>query len=335
MNASADQPATRKPWLDVAKGLSIFAVVLFHAGSNSPAGTTARHAWQLVDLGLFTFIMPLFFLVSGLVLGQGLSLTFDRYLRKKVWPAFYLFVVWTVIYAVISFFTGGLVGGELVDSLTLQTVLWYLAALCVYMLVAWLTRKLPTPVVLVAAALLAVPSAVLFPFDGWGLAHAPHFMVFFLAGCRLTAPITTGVESARWRHLLYLVVVAAGLGGLALAFPSTRAAVYALTPLVSVPVMLIVSMWISRRTAMSRQLEKLGIGSLGIFVVHSLVLSLVGLFVVPLLGSFSVFQWLLPLLSTALAVGVAMLVWSHREHYRPLFYPPALSLNVSVGKDSP
>jgi fucose 4-O-acetylase-like acetyltransferase len=322
VSTSGDRHTVRKPWLDVAKGLSILAVVLFHAGSASPEGTTARHAWQLVGLGLFTFIMPLFFLVSGLVLGKGLNLTFKQYLRKKVWPAFYLFVVWTVIYAIINFLSGGLVGGSLLDSLALQTVLWYLAALCVYMLVAWLTRRLPTPVVLAVAALVAVPSALFFPFDGWGLAHAPHFMVFFLAGCRLTAPLTKAVETARWRHLGYLALVAVAFGAIAVVLPSARSLIYALTPLISVPLVLIVSMWLSRHAALSRQVEKLGVGSLAIFVIHILVLSLVGLFLVPLLEPVVIFQWLLPLLATALAVGAAMLVWSHRRHYRFLFHPP-------------
>ena len=323
--SSAAPRTTRLPWLDVAKGLSIVAVVLFHAGSTAPAGTTARAAWQLFDLGLFTFIMPLFFLVSGLVMGTALTLPFRAFVRKRVWPIAYLFVIWAVIYAAINLVTGGLVGGSVVESLTLQTVLWYLAALCVYMLVAWLTKKVPSVIVIAAAALIAVPSAVYFPFDGWGLAHGPHFMVFFLAGCRLAGPIMRRVQEVTWRSLALLAMVAIVFGAIAVALPSARAAIYALTPLISVPLVLIVSVWFSRWKSASTFIQKLGVGSLGIFVIHQLILSVVGVLLVPALSQFAAFQWLLPLIATALAVGGAMVVWNFRAKYPLLFRPPKSS----------
>ncbi|MBF4633028.1 acyltransferase family protein [Agreia pratensis] len=319
---SAQDTTVRLPWLDVAKGLSIVSVVLFHAGSAAPSGTTARTAWQVVDLGLFTFIMPLFFLVSGLVMGAALTLSFRAFLRKRVWPIAYLFVVWTAIYAVINLATKGTVGGSLLDSLTLQTVLWYLAALGVYMLIAWLTRKVPSVLVIAAAAVIAVPPAIFFPFDGWGLAHGPHFMVFFLLGCRLASSIIKRLQKATWRDIAVLGSVAVIVGAIAVAVPALRAPVYALTPLISVPLVLIVSMWISRRRSVSSAIEKLGKGSLGIFVIHQIVLSVVGLLLVPLLSPIGPFQWLLPLIAAGLAIGVAMLAWTFRARYPLLFRPP-------------
>ncbi|PPF63041.1 hypothetical protein C5E11_08185 [Clavibacter michiganensis] len=319
---SAPDRTVRLRWLDVAKGLSIVSVVLFHAGSTAPSGTPARIAWQLVDLGLFTFIMPLFFLVSGLVMGTGLALSFRAFLKKRVWPIAYLFVVWAAIYAVLNLVTNGIVGGSLLDSLAMQTVLWYLAALCVYMLIAWLTRKLAVVLVVACAAVIAVPPAILFPFDGWGLAHGPHFMVFFLLGCRLTSQIMKRVQNATWRDLAALACLAAIFGTIAVALPAVRAPIYALTPFVSVPLVLILSMWISKRRPVSRHIEELGKGSLGIFVIHQVVLSVVGLLLVPTLSPIGAFQWLLPIIATVLAVGVAMTVWIYRARYPLLFRPP-------------
>jgi uncharacterized membrane protein YcfT len=319
---AVERNTSRKPWLDIAKGLSIVAVVLFHAGSMSPEGTTARKVWSIVDLGLFTFIMPLFFLVSGLVMGSALQLRFRAFFQRRIWPVVYLFIIWVLIYAVASLASRGRIGNSLFESLTLQSVLWYLAALSIYMLIAWLTRNVPLLVVLAVALLVAAPFAILFPFDGWGLAHGPHFFVFFLAGCRVARKIEHAVERARWRQVGFLAFVAAALAALAFVLPASRPAIYALTPLVSVPLVLIASMQLSRWPSASAQIGRLGVGSLAIFVVHNLVLDLLNFLVVPAVDWVVVLQWSLPALGALLAVVLAMGLWVQRARYPLLFRPP-------------
>jgi len=320
----------RELWLDVAKGISIVSVVLFHSGTLSSEGTIARRAWEIVDLGLFTFIMPLFFLVSGLVMGSSLALPFVSFLKRRVWPITYLFVLWGSIYAAFDWFSDGAVGSTVLATITLQSVLWYLAALAAYMAIAWLTRNTATTVVLIVAALVAVPSAIFFPFDGWGLAHGPHFLVFFLAGCRLSGQIASRIKGAGFREVLVLVALTAALAGAAYLIPDARSSVYALAPLVSVPIVLLLSQVITRWPSAAGVVAKVGVASLAIFVVHGLILGLIR----PLLDglpSTPVVPWLAPLAGTVIALAISMALWAFRGTLAWLFKPPSLPVRPSPG----
>jgi len=319
------KPVATKPrevWLDVAKGISIISVVLFHAGALSTEGTTARRLWDIVDLGLFTFIMPLFFLVSGLVLGSALSWPFNVFLKRKVWPIAYLFVVWGGIYALLNWISGDAIGSTALATVSLQSVLWYLGALALYMVIAWLTRSMHTGLVLGASAMLAVPFAIYFPFEGWGLAHGPHFLVFFLVGCRLPRQVSSRIKAASLREVSFIAVLAIVFAVAAYLVPDSRALIYAAAPLVSVPAILIVSQFLLRWRRIANFIAKLGVASLAIFVVHTLVLDIVRFITSRSTEMPELFSWIAPILGTVLAVAVAMALWSLRRNLTWLFRPP-------------
>ena len=298
--------ADRSQWVDVAKAVAIIGVVLFHAGSLASVNDQAARVWRVVDIGIFTFILPLFFLLSGLFVGRSLGLPQLAYLRTKVWPVAYLWIAWSSLFVVLFWVTGGRLGATVLATLTLHTILWYLAALAVHLTVARLTRTVPASIQLAAALLLAVPFAILQPFEGWGLAHTPHFYIFFLVGVLLRDQIIEAVRVGRAVHMMIFVAVGMLLLAVAGVLPQTDRVVYALAPLVAVPIILIISRMLTGWSVVAGPAAYLGRRTLSVFVTHPLVIQLVGLAVVDRNVGVA-FAGLLPIfaLSIALVVGLA------------------------------
>lgn len=263
----------RETWLDVAKGLSIVSVVLFHTGPGAASQTVAGQVWKVIDLGLFTFIMPLFFVVSGLFMGKSLAFPMGRFLKARVWPMAYLFLLWAGIWALIYLATGGTIGNDLLTSLTLQSILWYLAALALFMVIARLLVHVPTVPLIAGATVLALPFALWSPFDGWGLSHTPHFMVFFLIGVRLRANVFRLISQPTRREVLILVGVGAVLGVVAKFIPGGPAIAYAFAPVLAVPIVLFFSEALSGINAIGKNLSTLGKNTLPVFLIHPLLLA--------------------------------------------------------------
>lgn len=269
---AVNRSSERVVWIDVAKGIAIIGVVLFHAGSVAPPSTRAASLWTQLDVVIFTFILPLFFLVSGLVMGRALQLPWRQFLIKRPLPLVYLFLLWSAIFAIVALASGGRIGWSLVQNLTLQTVLWFLPALALHMVVARAARRVRPLPHLIIAALIAVPFAVWFPFDGYGLTHTPHFYVFFLVGVLGRDVVLRKVSQARFRDFAMLLVGGVVLLGLALVVSPLRSVAYALSPLAAVPAILIFSVWLSRLRLIGAGLSYIGRRTMPIFLVHALVL---------------------------------------------------------------
>ena len=327
---AANVSTRREPWLDVAKGVSILSVVLFHAGSLAPPETLAGKVWQLIDLGLFTFIMPLFFLISGLFMSKNLTLPMGRFLKARVWPMAYLFLLWAVIWALIDAATGGIIGNDLLTSLTLQSILWYLAALALYMTIARLLVHLPTGPLVSGAAVLALPFALWLPFDGWGLSHTPHFMVFFLIGVRFRATVVRFISRPRRRDVLSLVGAGVLLGLVAKFVPEGPTVAYAFAPLVALPLVLFLSRAITGLGIISSGLSILGRTTLPVFLLHPLLLAGSAWMTPEVLAENKLIVWVLPLVVTASAVTGALAIWLLLRRLPGLFQWPT---SVGRGKD--
>lgn len=295
----------RSQWVDVAKAVAIIGVVLFHAGSLASGNDQAARVWRVLDIGIFTFILPLFFLLSGLFVGKSLGLPLLAYLRIKVWPVAYLWIAWSTLFVVLFWVTGGRLGATVIATLTLHTILWYLAALAVHLTVARLTRTIPASIQLTAALLLAVPFAILQPFEGWGLAHTPHFYIFFLVGVLLRDRIIEAVRVGRAFHIMVFVAVGMLLLAVAGVVPQADRLVYALAPLVAVPVILIISRMLTGWSVVARPAVYLGRRTLPVFVTHPLVVQLVGLAVADRNIGVA-FALLLPILALSVALGVGL-----------------------------
>lgn len=322
----------REAWVDVAKGAAILLVVLFHAGGYVPPTTTAGSAWELVNVVLVSVRMPLFFLVSGLFIGTALvSQPARRFLRRKPWPPLYLFVVWGLIFAGLHAVSGGAFGESAVDTLLLQTTLWYMAGLAVHMVLAWVIRGFRPAVQIGGAAVLAVPFAVFFPFELGGFAHIPNYFVFFLIGCHARPALTALVKRTGLLRAGVLLSTCVGLLGVAVVLrrflPEVQelqaVILFALLPLVAVPFALICCNAIAHTHA-GTQLSWLGRHTLPVFLIHPLALQLLDVLGGSVLGELAVVAWVMPLVLSVGALGLSVVVWHVLEMYAPALFGPTL-----------
>jgi fucose 4-O-acetylase-like acetyltransferase len=157
----------RIAWLDYAKGIGIILVVYGHvisglsnAGVLQTISVASKQALDLSVQGIYTFHMPLFFFLSGLLLKDH-QLKTDRqrliFAKKKISSLMYPYLIWSIIFgATINLFSENLNRtGISWASIPYQIAfnptshMWFLYALCLINLaVLGLKRFLPTWMVL-------------------------------------------------------------------------------------------------------------------------------------------------------------------------------------------
>lgn len=178
----------RVGWVDVAKGIAILLVVVFHAVQATTSLGIDHPAWLYCATALKTLRMPLFFLTAGLFARGWIERPWRRLLRDKVLLFVWVFLLWSVIrFTALSLDPEG--RSVETGSITLLFKLavwpqggWFLYALAIFFVLARVTRRVDPRIQLAAAGLV---SAVWFSgvhldnfaWDGTGL-----YYVFFLAG---------------------------------------------------------------------------------------------------------------------------------------------------------
>lgn len=77
---------TRESWIDVCKGVAIVCVVMGHvvAAYRNVEALNGASAFQFVADFVYSFHMPLFFMVSGLLFGKSSSSPCGKVARKKL-----------------------------------------------------------------------------------------------------------------------------------------------------------------------------------------------------------------------------------------------------------
>ena len=181
---------TRLQWPDVAKGICILLVVMHHVAGKQygmvvPGGLgPAEDAWLWITAALKPIRMPLFFAVSGFFAASSIARPWVAS-RKRIINPYYLYVVWLVIYAGIYSFERTLPANRTegpVDFLTelawAATSMWFLFALAAYFVLTKALRRLPAPLVLAAAAGVALSTSWLPLYETNRVAVLTHFGYF-------------------------------------------------------------------------------------------------------------------------------------------------------------
>ena len=203
----------RLAWVDMAKGLSIFLVVMMYCAASvgEDTGQTGVLHWAMAFA--MPFRMPEFFLISGLFLSQVIARPWKTYADRRVVHYLYFYALWAVIHIV---FKVALVGRDPVTAASYLAwaviepygVLWFIYMLAVFGLVAKALHQARAPhwaVLAVAAALqmtgLRTGSYMLDQFSAYyvyfhaGYVFAPH--LFRLADwSRGNVPAALGVLAA-------------------------------------------------------------------------------------------------------------------------------------------
>lgn len=160
-----EKTAGRLDWVDMAKGLSIFLVVMMYCASSVGEDTGQSGVLHWTIAFAMPFRMPEFFLLSGLFLSQVIDRPWKAFADRRVVHYFYFYAVWAVIHilfkeAVIARDPGGAAGSLLAAVVSPYGVLWFIYMLGVFGIVAKVLHELKAPRwgVLAVAAVLQMAS---------------------------------------------------------------------------------------------------------------------------------------------------------------------------------
>jgi len=324
-------------WIDVARGIGIILVVYGHvliglsvAHPLSPGGLLSASEYTI-----YTFHMPLFFVLAGLNVTASMAKGRLRFLRNKIWTIVYPYILWSLFQGSIQVLFPHMVNAPH-SAKSLITILWrpigqfwFLYVLFVCHLFAFVCRANRVLLVSLAIALLLADRwhpndllksvAIMFSFYvgsillcGWLLRWRPKLSValvlsLLLAGFLLVAAKFGFKLSSD--HPYALASLPASVAGIGL--------VISLSHLIEG-----VSHWLSR------QFERLGQISLTIYILH--VLAAAGARVVLMaLGVKGLAELLI--LCTAAGIFIPFAIHLLLEHFHLL---AAFGLGVPPGKHS-
>ncbi len=329
---------TRVEWVDAAKGAAIILVVLVHSGQWATLTNLVPEYWRIINLVLVLFMMPLFFLASGLFAGSIITRSWSELWRTRLSPLVWALLVWTLVrfcFFLIVPNPTGMDDTNLVD-LALAPVrpsngLWFLYALALFFVAAKLLHgRVDWRIQLGVAALLSV----------WFFARADtgniawngmgRYVLFFMVGLFFRDRITRFVERRGLPTGLLF-------GALFLAFTAAVLVVRSTVPfimgslviasLLAIVAGLVVSRFLVRYNGM-RWLPWVGRNTLPVYVVHIFFVNvLIGMVLLARDTAFvRALGPALPLIVAAVAVVLALAFWRLTRDLPVLRYgyvPPA------------
>lgn len=344
----------RKDWIDVAKGLCILLVVLYHVVdkyfliSFSMPGRVAD-AWTAVIMGLVPLRMPLFFLISGFLASRSIKRTWGAVLGRRVFSPYYLYLAWLVIHAIWFDFAPDLAGEHAVlsspQAFALNvflglTSLWYLYALAAYFLIVKCLRRAPWVALFLGAAANVVVQAGWLHLDGQGAALLEN-LIFFAIGSTFPHAVKA-VARSRYR----IAIGAAAALCLATTLAAKRALdadhlpglLLFLSLLACVAGVALASVAAERRLPGTRTLATLGRHTLPTYVMHLILLSCLsvltahlGLSVLPLgMVGVAVYPIIVTFAITAACLGIEHCLKRVRLGF--LFNAPGVISGAFAGK---
>ena len=139
----------RITWVDHARGIGIFLVVLGHTlrGLDASRIIADGAAFRLADSWIYSFHMPLFFLLSGLFAGRRVDLGPGPFLRDKLATLAYPYLVWSVLQTLVQVaigrYTNRQVGIQELAWILIDPIMqfWFLYALFLISLFYYTVRR--------------------------------------------------------------------------------------------------------------------------------------------------------------------------------------------------
>ena len=190
-NGLPRQPRVREQWVDTAKGVCMFLVVLYHS-----IGQFAAHGWYVGPWASISALfdpirMPLFFVLSGLFARKALSGSWRSLAERRIWVMAWLLLLWPPIIEAAARFADSLSSQPLPEYRPYLDVviegyiypmanLWFIAALGVYAAASKLFARIH-PLIQIAGALAIYIWAPLAEVH-WVWDRITTMYVFYLIG---------------------------------------------------------------------------------------------------------------------------------------------------------
>ncbi len=271
---------TRVAWIDTARGYGIVLVVVAHVlrGLVTSGILMPTQAFRFEDSWIYSFHMPLFFFLAGLLLSTSAQRGMAGLAADKFRTIAYPYLVWSALTVILKAMLGAVVnhprGLSSLPSILVVPIeqFWFLYALFVLtMLVGCLLSIGARPWLVLALAIAAYPAILPISATGWApLDDARHCAIFLSIGVLAHA---SALSPARIRRGAAAAVSAAGFLCVAFfvalpVFPGRELA----APIIALLGILATTM-LAVATSGARigvVIQYLGRHSLEIFVVHTM-----------------------------------------------------------------
>jgi uncharacterized membrane protein YcfT len=268
----------REAWIDVAKGIAITLVVLYHAIMYLDEVGMAGALASLNPL-FDTFRMPLFFFMSGILAASAIRLPYWQLFRKRMSLLLYLYVAWVTLQtlfllALPPISPSGMPNATWSSLVTLfvrpSSNLWFIYALPLFFTLAWLMRRWPVwlQVALTAACAVSFGAGLLHTGSPWD--KMGKYLVFFIAAIYLGPLVRRLVLRVRWWQVMVLCLGYGVLVVVTTKLTLTRVPfVLLVLSALAVAVGISVAVMLARRPAFAF-VRSLGSHTLPIYLVHTL-----------------------------------------------------------------
>ncbi|MCS5717752.1 CapA family protein [Herbiconiux sp. CPCC 205763] len=327
MTDSSPTTTTREAWGDALKGALIILVVLWHVVMKSylqidwQIGVPIPGIWGLFGDVIWTFLMPLFLLVSGYFAAKAYTRAWSEVARTRVIRFLYLYLLWTLIHAATLWAFPDFPTlvprsvGQFVEFVTISPPdTWYLYALAVYFLVAKALSRVRPWLVISAAAVLSIAVSAGFIEIVSNRGSLLYNFTFFLLGLHLAPQIRLSI------HRLTPAKTTMVIAGFLIAFAAMRLTgtetlpgVWPLVSVLGVAMGLAIAPTLARAPVVGAGFTWLGRRSLPIYLLHMPLLALADFLLAEWLSGARVAVQLvaavtMPVLLTAVVIAVSVLL---------------------------
>lgn len=276
----------RLHWVDYAKGIGIFLVVVGHVLRGLVNSSILQPSFLVgfVDRWIYGFHMPLFFFISGLFVKRSLSKPFKDFLLDKLYVIAYPYFLWSLIQMSTQALASRYTTTNQISLANIWQIIyqpyqqfWFFYTLFAILIVYGILHKLKlSPIFfLIFAVLLYCLHGLNVNFGPWGVLYLfRRHAIYFALGVIFGSGTWLSVKSQINRFALILITLSGYIAvGLAVQFQLTE-------NVIAIP--LIAMLGIAASVALAVLLDKFnllffvkywGIFSLEIFVAHTIAAS--------------------------------------------------------------
>lgn len=158
----------RVAWLDYAKGLGIILVVVGHA--NQAIGRTPGFVWsdglRALDAVIYSFHMPMFFMLAGYAAGLGRGQDIHRFTRGTFWGVLLPYLVWSLLWislkASMPGVTNHVIGWDAIARIPIEPIehMWFLYHLLLIRVFWFAADRIASAAVHCAVLAIALVAAI-------------------------------------------------------------------------------------------------------------------------------------------------------------------------------
>lgn len=369
-NPAHSQKEERLHWVDTAKAAAILLVVLYHVGGTGVSmlfpGTTsyALTAWDELSRMLLPVRMPLFFLAAGMLASKAVHRPWRASWRSRFADILWPYILWSVVFALVAGFAYRPADPRGYTEFSLGTILqggtayWFLPVLVVFFAAAKLLREHPHLTTLAALLLLVAQPAVARQIPEFvpdalatNIGRLVTFALWYFIGCYASTYMRRLADTGTRALMVGAVVIYGGMAYLVYVRGTELPVLFGMT-VTGLMAAITLSVWASRFAPVRAASSYLAARTLPIYLVHPVLLSVLGGVAIFLRGGGSpIPQDLLVLNVVAVPVIVVVITAGSLAAYdlavcsrfRWLFKPPQRagkvaeggSLNIEAPKKTP